>query len=94
MLGTAPASASRVPAKYRLEPTFDRIWVVSIKIRLLVAGVVDQSEVNMSLNPFCANTPALFVRTNDGLPVRVNEFAVRLSLGAFAVAHKGVSAFA
>jgi hypothetical protein len=61
---------------------------------LLVAGVVDHNEVNISLNPFCANTPALFVRTNGGDPVKVSEFIVRFVLGAFAVAHNGVSAFA
>ena len=94
MLGTAPASASRVPAKYRLEPTFDRILLVSIYTLLLVAGVVDQSEVNISLNPFCFNTPASFVSTNGGVPVSVIAFVVMFVLGAFAVAHNGVSAFA
>jgi hypothetical protein len=86
MLGTAPASASRVPAKYRFEPTLDRILLASIYTLLLVAGVVDHSEVNISLNPFCFNTPASFVNINGGLPVKVSEFIVRFVFVPYALA--------
>jgi hypothetical protein len=89
MLGTAPASARRVPAKYRFEPTFDKILLASIYTLFEVAGVVDQSEVNISLKPFCANTPALFVRTNGGLPVKVSEFIVRFVFVPYALAYRG-----
>jgi hypothetical protein len=54
-----------------------------------VAGVVDQSEVNISLNPFCFNTPASFVSTNGGVPVRVSEFVVMFALVPYALAHRG-----
>jgi hypothetical protein len=52
------------------------------------------NEVAISGTPFCVNIPPEFVSTNGGVPVSVKEVVVILLLGAFAVAHNGVLAFA
>ena len=56
--------------------------------------MVLHNEVNISLDPFCFSTPASFVRTNGGLPVKVREFIVRFVFVPYAEAHKGSPRFA